>query len=94
MSGAFPPATWLPAFPIAGPSSPLSVSVAPDTGRGLKSIIDYFVVRRDSRVRVKDVKVVRGADVGSDHYLLLMKMSRGCERVKGRLKTLQFRQIG
>ena len=35
-------------------------------GRGLKSIIDYFVVRRDTRVRVKDVKVVREADVSSD----------------------------
>ena len=48
-------------------------------GRDLKSIIDYFVVRRDTWVRVKDVKVVRGADVSSDHYLLLMKMNMRCK---------------
>ena len=46
-------------------------------GRDLKSITDYFVVRRDTRVRVKDVKVVRGAHVSSDHCLLMMKMSMG-----------------
>ena len=48
-------------------------------GRDLKSIIDYFVVRRDTRVSVKDVQVVRGADISSDHYLLLMKMSMRCK---------------
>ena len=45
-------------------------------GRELKSIIDYFLVRKDNRRRIKDVKVVRGAEIGSDHYLVLLKMSR------------------
>lgn len=31
-------------------------------GRELWSIIDYFLVRRNIQVRVKDFKVVRGAD--------------------------------
>ena len=48
-------------------------------GRDLKSITDYFVVRRDTWVRVKFVKVVRGADVSGDHRLLLMKISMSCE---------------
>ena len=43
-------------------------------GRGLKSIIDYFLVRKEHMKRVRDVKVVRGAEVGSDHYLVLMKI--------------------
>ena len=30
-------------------------------------------------MRVKNVKVVRGADVSSDHYLLLMKMCMRCK---------------
>ena len=42
--------------------------------RGLNSIIDYFLVRREHMRRVRDVKVVRGAEVGSDHYLVLMKI--------------------
>ena len=30
-------------------------------------------------MRMKDDKVVRGTDVSSDHYLLLMKMSMRCK---------------
>ena len=30
-------------------------------------------------MRVKDFKVVRGADVSSDHYLLLMEVSMRCK---------------
>ena len=45
-------------------------------GRGLKSILDYFLVRREDRRRVKDTKVVRGAEIGSDHYLVLLKLTR------------------
>ena len=55
-------------------------------GRGLKSIIDYCVVRREIRMRVKDVKMVRGAEVSSDHYLLVMKMSMGCKVQKAEKK--------
>ena len=49
--------------------------------------------------RVKDVKVVRGADMGSDHYLVLMKIQlrmagrRECIRSvrKGRIKVEKLR---
>ena len=40
----------------------------------MKSIIDYFLVRKKCMKLVKDVKVVRGAEAGSDHHLVLMKI--------------------
>ena len=43
-------------------------------GRGLRSIIDYFIVKKALRPGVADVKVIRGADLDSDHYLVLMKV--------------------
>ena len=71
-------------------------------GRGLKSIIDYFLVRREHMRRVKDVKVVRGAEVGSDHYLVLMKIQmRIIERRectgnvrKGRIRVWKLKNAG
>ena len=51
-------------------------------GRGLKSIIDYFIVRRALRPGVTDVRVIRGAEVGSDHHLLLMKLRLKVQRPK------------
>ena len=42
-------------------------------GRGLKSIIDHFLVRNEMNRNVNDVKVVRGAEIGIDHHLVLMK---------------------
>ena len=44
-------------------------------GRGLKSIIDYFLVKRRDR-RIKDTKVVRGIEISGDHYLVLFVMKR------------------
>ena len=43
-------------------------------GRGLRSIIEYFIVRRALRPGVVDVRVVRSAEAGSDHHLVLMKL--------------------
>ena len=37
-----------------------------------RSIIDYILVRKDMKRQLRDVKVVRGAEIGSDHYLVLM----------------------
>ena len=44
-------------------------------GRGLKSVIDYFIMRKVLRPGVADVKVIRGAEAGSDHYLVLMRVN-------------------
>ena len=41
-------------------------------GKNQRSIIDYFLVRKDVKGQLKYVKVVRGAEIGSDHYLVLM----------------------
>ena len=55
-------------------------------GRQLKSLIDYFLVRKDAKARVHDVKVVRGAEIGSDHHLVLMKLNKKIkEEAKGRV---------
>jgi hypothetical protein len=42
-----------------------------EPSRGEKSIIDYIVVERGNRNAIKDVKVKRGFEIGSDHYLLV-----------------------
>ena len=61
-------------------------------GRGLQSIIDYFLVRADMRRDVNDVKVIRGAEIGSDHHLVLMKMKvRGRKQAKKEEKRSQLR---
>lgn len=38
--------------------------------RGLKSIIDYVIVKQQTKLRVQNVKVRRGADCGSDHCMV------------------------
>lgn len=40
--------------------------------RGLKSIIDYFIVGQKTKWQIQDVRVFRGAECGSDHYLVKM----------------------
>ncbi|XP_045471756.1 uncharacterized protein LOC123678663 [Harmonia axyridis] len=50
-----------------------------------RSIIDYFLVERDNRRDIADVRVHRGAEIGSDHYMLVAKiMSEGKEKVEHR----------
>ena len=51
-------------------------------GKGLRSLIDYFLVGKEARKQVIDVKAVRGAEIGSDHYLVLMKIKLKVKRVK------------
>ena len=43
-------------------------------GRGLKSIIDYFLVRNEMKRNVNNIKALRGAEIGSDHHFVLMKV--------------------
>ena len=43
-------------------------------GRSLRSIIDYFIVKKALRPGVADVRVIRGAELGSHHFLVLMKV--------------------
>ena len=49
-------------------------------GRGLRSLSDYFVIGKGYRKQVVDVKVVRGAELGTDHYLVLMNINMKMER--------------
>jgi endonuclease/exonuclease/phosphatase family metal-dependent hydrolase len=36
----------------------------------IKSIIDYVITKQRSTAQVMDVRVFRGAECGSDHYLV------------------------
>ncbi|XP_039291249.1 uncharacterized protein LOC120352957 [Nilaparvata lugens] len=43
-------------------------------GRAAKSIIDYFMYSAEMRRRVTDVKVIRGAELDTDHRLVVMDL--------------------
>ena len=49
-------------------------------GRGLRSLTEYFLIGKGYRKQVVDVKVVRGAELGSDDYLVLMNINMKMER--------------
>ncbi|KAG8223357.1 hypothetical protein J437_LFUL001235 [Ladona fulva] len=42
--------------------------------RNRKSIIDYYIVRQNSNLKIHDVRVKRGAKCSSDHYLVQAKI--------------------
>lgn len=42
--------------------------------RQIKSIIDYLIMKQRTTIQVHDVRVQRGANCGSDHYLLRGKL--------------------
>ena len=46
-------------------------------GRGLRSLLEYFLIDIKFRKQVVDVKVVRGAENESDRYLVLLKFQGG-----------------
>lgn len=50
-----------------------------------RSIIDYILVEKQHRNRVKDVRVKRGAELYSDHYLVVVKIL-GEQKSKGTLE--------
>ena len=66
-------------------------------GQGLRTIIDYFAVRKTLRQSVADLKVIRGAEAGSDHYLVLMtvtlRWTRGKKEVRNEGNRLRLRKL-
>lgn len=48
--------------------------------RNEKSIIDYFLINRTNRKEIMDVKVKRGPEIDSDHYLVVAKARLVTER--------------
>ena len=42
--------------------------------RNLKSIIDYIIVKQKSKFQIPDVRVQRGINCGSDHYVVRAKV--------------------
>ena len=46
--------------------------------RGLRSIIDYIICKQRSVLRFEDVRAFRGAECGSDHYLLKARIILPC----------------
>ena len=45
-----------------------------------KSIIDYIISKQDTPLTIQDVRVKRGFDCGSDHYLVIGKVLLPCFR--------------
>lgn len=43
-------------------------------GHNERSIIDYFIVKKDKRYLFKDVKINRSGEIASDHYLVVDKL--------------------
>lgn len=39
--------------------------------RGLQSIIDYVIQRKNSKLQITDIRVHRGPECGTDHYMLV-----------------------
>jgi hypothetical protein len=38
--------------------------------RQLRSIINYIILKQKTNIKTQDVKVMRGAECGSDHYMV------------------------
>lgn len=52
-----------------------------EPARNEKSIIDYFLIKKEELKTVVDCRVHRGYEIGSDHYLLKMKKAvTSCRR--------------
>ena len=49
--------------------------------------IDHMMICKDWRRSVEDIKVYRGADAGSGHYLLVMKIKLKLHRNPDRVKS-------
>ena len=60
-------------------------------GKGLRSLIDYFLVGKEARKQVIGVKAVRGQR--SDHYLGLMKIKLKVRNVKKSRQERMRQQI-
>jgi hypothetical protein len=52
-----------------------------------KSIIDYTVVRKDIMKYVRDTRIKRGHEIGSDHYLLTLEPTIEYQREKKKKKS-------
>ena len=46
------------------------------------TFLNRTICRKEARKQVIDVKAVRGAEIGSDHYLVLMKIKLKVRKVK------------
>jgi hypothetical protein len=60
---------------------------------GLKSMIDFVIVSSDLRSRVADVRVARGAELSTDHYLVVCRllMSHAVGRIQKDRKVWRVR---
>ena len=49
--------------------------------KGERSVIDYIIVQRGMRKFIKDVRVKRGTEHGSDHKLWIVEMMQKIETI-------------
>lgn len=56
--------------------------------RNEKSIIDYFLINKTNQHLVKDVRVHRGPEINSDHYLVILKLKAERKKEQEARKTI------
>ena len=52
------------------------------TTRQLASIIDYVIIKQHTHIKPQDVRVYRGAECGSDHFLVIVKLYLPCRKMR------------
>ena len=64
-------------------------------GREAKSIIDYFIYPQTLRFAFMDVKVIRGAEIGTDHRLLvaIIRIQRFRREKSKRYEKIQVKRL-
>src|ERR1700744_6429741 len=60
-----------------------------------KSVIDYMVIERDHRQKVRDTRVFRGFTFGSDHFFVGSRLSVGkLDQTKGKKVVSRKFRVG
>ena len=63
------------------------------TTRQLKSIIDYVIINQHTHFKPQDVRVYRGAECGSDHYLVTAKIYLPYRKMRNKGESENEQQI-
>lgn len=60
--------------------------------RGISSIIDYVIMRQNSKINILDVRAYRGPECGSDHHFVLSKLIINYRRTPSRKAQMEKKE--